>query len=83
MSKPNFDDMNKQPRPKVVDGIYFDLSVMRKAIVKLEVDLRYKNEMKYEEIEKIEMELEALREQEDYLLMKLVDEKKLIRSNDN
>lgn len=83
MPKPNFDDMHKQPRAKVIDGIYFDLRVMHNAIVDAEIKLRYKEKLSYEEIEKIEMELEALREKEDYLLLKLVEEKKLIRSYNN
>ncbi len=83
MSKPNFDDLNKQPRSKVIDSIYFDLKLIHNAIVDIEVNLKYKDNATYDEIEEAEMKLKILREEEDYLLLKLVEEKKLIRSYNN
>lgn len=81
MNKDNFKIIFGEPRKRVIDAIYFDLKITRNEIVNLEVDLKY-NQM-FDQDEEALSRLEELYDKEDYLLMKLAEEKKLFRPSDN
>ena len=79
--KDNFRILYDPPRKKVIDAIYFDLKIVRNKIVDLQVQIKYQP-MFDKDDEALEL-LAKLNDYEDYLLMKLTEEKKVIRASIN
>lgn len=77
----NFRILYDPPRQKVIDAIYFDLKIVREKIVDLQVQLKHQP-MFDKDDESLEL-LDKLNDYEDYLLMKLTEEKKILRMSKN
>ena len=77
----NFKIVYEPPRKRIIDSIYFDLRIVRNSMTDLQCQIN-----KQPEYGKSEHDVELLAawgQFEDYLLMKLAEEKKIFRASEN